>query len=103
MEIFWVVVFLISSPTDTHVIQSYGDLGHYPAREACLVGAGEEALKLVHQMYVATRCEWRYQIKGAQPANVRRKLMAPKVPPCKNGRHPSGEPMALCSGFMLLD
>jgi hypothetical protein len=57
MEIFWAVVFIISSPAETHVIRGYGDKGHYATKEECLAAAGEEALDFVHQMYVATRCE----------------------------------------------
>jgi hypothetical protein len=57
MEVFWVVVVLWAGPGETH--EMYGARGHYPTKEACLVAAGEEALKFVHQMYVATRCEAR--------------------------------------------
>jgi hypothetical protein len=35
---------------------------------------------------------------------IKRTVIPPdkKVPGCKNGRHPSGEPMKLCGGLMLI-
>jgi hypothetical protein len=35
-------------------------------------------------------------------AKVVKRVVRPAPPSCKNGRHPSGEPMKLRSGFMLL-
>jgi hypothetical protein len=65
METFWVVVILISSPVDTHVMTERRR--HYASEQECLVAAGETALIYAHQMYVAAKCEAR--LGAAMPLN----------------------------------
>ena len=100
MKVFWVIVVLWASPSETHEMTAYGPRGHYPTKEACLVAAGEEALKLWRMMYVATRSEARL---GVVVPHEPPKKKIEKVEPCdRNGRHPSGDPMKTCEGFMRL-